>query len=157
LIYTRNDGLRTISLSFVNGLTPGDTYAVQVRAGSGGLANDYGYACNITIAGGNSGFEAPPVSVNYSESEAEINIYPNPNAGDEVMISLTNLSDDMHDIIIEVHDIYGKKVHSENVANSGTFMNAVVNFHKPMAAGVYTVNIISNEQVIGARKLVVQK
>jgi hypothetical protein len=157
LLYVRNDGLRTISLSWVTGLIPGDTYAVQVRAGSGGLSNDYGFSCNITIAGGTRGFIDQPVDATIDASTAEIKMYPNPNIGDDLMISVTQLSDDMHNIIIEVYDIYGKKVHSENVANSGTSMNTAINFQKPMAAGVYTVNIISNEEVIGARKLVVQK
>ncbi|MFN2422857.1 MAG: fasciclin domain-containing protein [Cryomorphaceae bacterium] len=157
LIYTRTDGIRTINLALVGGLIPGHTYTVQVRAGSGGLTNDYGYPCDITIEGEDPGSIGQPGVIAFSENEAEISIYPNPNTGSEMMIEVRNLSDDMHDFIIEVYDIYGKKVHSENVANNGTFMNVAVNFHRPMAAGVYTVNVISNEKVIGARKLVVQK
>ena len=156
LFYTRDDGLRTISLNWVTGLTPGDTYAVQVLGGSGGLVGEYGFSCEITIAGAQSLVDMTS-SEGIATNEADINLYPNPIMGGEVMVSVSNLEDDQNDIIIEVFDMYGKKVHSENFANNGRMMNVALNFHQPMAAGIYTVNILSNKELIGARKLVVQK
>jgi transforming growth factor-beta-induced protein len=157
LFYTRDDGLRTIQLTWVDGLIPGDTYSVQVLGGSGGLTGTYGYACEITIAGGSAGLVTQPDVLTDQLTQYSVNLYPNPSRGDEVMITVDNLTDAQNEFIIEVYDIYGKKVHSENFANNGSSLIAAVNFQKPMAAGIYTVNIISNDELIGARKLVVQK
>ncbi len=157
LFYTRDDGLRTVLLSWVTGLIPGDTYAVQVLGASGGLVGTYGPICEITIAGGMSGIITLDESNVQSDVQAEISIYPNPSRGDEVMVSIENLQDVQNDVIIDVYDMYGKRVHSENYANNGTFMNVALDFQQPMAAGVYLVNITSNSELIGARKLIVQK
>jgi hypothetical protein len=72
------------------------------------------------------------------------------------MLILSNLVDDQQEIIIQVYDMYGKAVHSQNVGNNGSQMNTALRFQKSLASGVYTVNIIVNENLIGAQKLVVQ-
>lgn len=49
LFYTRSDGNRSINLSWIPGLIPGDSYDVDVRASQGGFMGDYSTVCNITI------------------------------------------------------------------------------------------------------------
>jgi hypothetical protein len=159
LFYTRDDGLRTIVLSWVTGLVPGDTYEVTVIGGSGGLVGTYGPACEITIAGGaddGNGFNGGVAQAQGADDMPTIEIYPNPTSGDEVMLVLSNLVDDQQEIIIQVYDMYGKAVHEQNVGNNGSQMNTALRFQKALASGVYTVNIIVNENLIGAQKLVVQ-
>jgi hypothetical protein len=143
----------------VTGLVPGDTYEVTVIGGSGGLVGTYGPACEITIAGGaddSNGFNGGVAQADIDGEMPTIEIYPNPTSGDEVMLVLSNLVDDQQEIIIQVYDMYGKAVHSQNVGNNGSQMNTALRFQKSLASGVYTVNIIVNENLIGAQKLVVQ-
>ena len=157
LFYTRDDGNRTILLGWVTGLVPGDTYAVQVLGGSGGLVGTYGYSCNITIAGGDGPGFSPDVATPMSDDAAAlIQLYPNPTMGDEVMLVLSNLDNEQQSIIVEVYDMFGKKVHNQNIANNGSEMNAALRFQKSLASGVYMVNVIINDQLAGAQKLVVQ-
>ncbi len=155
LFYTRDDGLRTIQLSWVTGLIPGNTYAVQVLGGSGGLVGTYGAACNITISG--SGLiEAPSSGPESVSIAAELEVYPNPTAGEEVTLALSNLADYEQNVLVEIYDLFGKKVHSQLFGSNGASLNASLRFHQRLASGVYTVNVIVNEVPIGAKKLVVQ-
>jgi len=157
LFYTRDDGNRTILLGWVTDLVPGDTYAVQVLGGSGGLVGTYGYSCNITIAGGDGPGFSPDVATPMSDDAAAlIQLYPNPTMGDEVLLVLSNLDNEQQSIIVEVYDMFGKKVHNQNIANNGSEMNAALRFQKSLASGVYMVNVIINDQLAGAQKLVVQ-
>jgi len=157
LFYTRDDGLRSINLNWVVGLNPGDTYSVQVLGASGGLVGEYGPACEITIAGGAD--EDGLVEFNGGNgtdlSEVAIELYPNPTAGEEVMMNLSNLSEEQQEVMVEVYDLYGKKVHAEILGNNGSQMNAVIRLPE-LASGIYTVNVVVNEVRIGAKKLVVR-
>jgi len=155
LFYTRDDGLRSINLTWVAGLNEGDTYAVQVLGGSGGLVGEYATSCELTIEGespidgefnNGGGVEQVPVA---------IELYPNPTVGDEVMINLSNLSQEQQEVMVEIYDLYGKKVHAEILGNNGSQMNAVIQLPE-LASGIYTVNVVVNEERIGAKKLVVR-
>jgi hypothetical protein len=155
LFYTRDDGLRSINLTSVIGLIAGDTYQVQVLGGSGGLIGEYGTACEITIAGEADligGFNGDSEELN---SSVEIELYPNPTTGEEVMMNLSNLSQEQQEVMVEVYDLYGKKIHAEILGNNGSQMNAVIRLPE-LASGIYTVNVVVNEERVGAKKLVVQ-
>jgi hypothetical protein len=156
LFYTRDDGLRSISLDWVIGLNPGDTYAVQVLGGSGGLVGEYGPSCNITIeaaAPGQSGIVAGPAGTVLSD--VEIDLYPNPTTGEEIMLNLSNLGDEQQEVRIEVFDLYGKKVHSELLGNNGSQMISVLKLEH-LASGIYNVNVVVNDENVGTEKLVIQ-
>jgi hypothetical protein len=155
LFYTRDDGLRSINLSWVVGLNEGDTYSVQVLGASGGLVGEYGAACEITIAGEQDVIGGFAGGSEELSSGVEIELYPNPTVGDEVMMNLSNLSEEQQEVMVEIYDLYGKKVHAEILGNNGSQMNAVIQLPE-LASGIYTVNIVVNEERVGAKKLVVQ-
>jgi hypothetical protein len=136
-------------------LNAGDTYSVQVLGGSGGLIGEYGDACEITIAGGDAISEFNSGSSNEQLSDVAIELYPNPTSGDEVMMNLSNLSQEQQEVMVEIYDLYGKKVHAEILGNNGSQMNAVIQLPE-LASGIYTVNVVVNEVRVGAKKLVVQ-
>jgi hypothetical protein len=157
LFYTRDDGLRSINLTWVMGLNPGDTYSVQVLGASGGLVGEYGNACEITIAGdddldGLIEFNGGNVA---DVSDVEIELYPNPTTGAEVMLNLSNLSQEQQEVMVEIYDLYGKKVHAEILGNNGSQLNAVISLPE-LASGIYNVNVVVNEVRVGAKKLVVR-
>jgi hypothetical protein len=156
LFYTRDDGLRSINLQWVAGLVPGDTYSVQVLGASGGLVGEYGEACQITIAGAQTvESQLGSEGANGSNTAITMELYPNPTIGEEVMVTLSNLTQEQQTIIIEIHDIYGKKVHSEVLGNNGSQLNAVIQLPE-LASGIYTVNVLANEDAVQAKKLVVR-
>jgi subtilisin-like proprotein convertase family protein len=155
LFYTRDDGLRSINLTWVTGLNPGDTYSVQLLGGSGGLVGEYGDACEITIAGGANGLVELDEGSTEQLSDVAIELYPNPTTGEEVMMNLSNLSQEQQEVMVEVYDLYGKKVHAEILGNNGSQMNAVIRLPE-LASGIYTVNVVVNEERVGAKKLVVR-
>ena len=155
LFYTRDDGLRSINLTWVTGLVEGDTYAVQVIGGSGGLIGEYGGTCELTISGNSDSAAGIIAETNLPASNVEMELYPNPNTGDEVMLTLNNLESAQQEVIVEIHDLYGKKVYSELLGNNGNQMIAVIQLPE-IAMGIYTVNVIVNEERIQAKKLVVR-
>jgi len=155
LFFTRDDGLRSINLTSVTGLVPGDTYSVQILGGSGGLVGTYGPACEITIAGAQSGLAEINSGNTTAVDEMGMEIYPNPTDGEEVVLNLTNLSREQQEVMVEIYDLYGKKVHSKILGNNGSQMTAVLSLPE-LASGIYTVNVIVNEERLGAKKLVVR-
>ncbi len=156
LFYTRDDGIRSINLSWVEGLNAGDTYSVSVLGGSGGLVGEYGSGCEITIEGGENGIvEMPNSNDDELLSDVVIDLYPNPSTGEEVMVNLSNLGNVQQEVILEVYDIFGKKVHSEVLGNNGSQMIAVLKLND-LASGIYNVNIFVNEENVGSEKLVIQ-
>ncbi|MFT7347698.1 MAG: hypothetical protein ACI9CP_002160, partial [Cryomorphaceae bacterium] len=112
-------------------------------------------ACEITIAGEADligGFNGGSEELN---SSVEIELYPNPTTGEEVIMNLSNLSQEQQEVMVEVYDLYGKKVHAEILGNNGSQMNAIIRLPE-LASGIYTVNVVVNEERVGAKKLVVQ-
>jgi hypothetical protein len=88
-------------------------------------------------------------------SDVAIELYPNPTSGEEVMMNLSNLSQEQQEVMVEVYDLYGKKIHAEILGNNGSQMNAVIRLPE-LASGIYTVNVVVNEERVGAKKLVVR-
>jgi len=156
LFYTRDDGLRSISLSWVTGLIPGDTYVVQVLGGSGGLVGEYGPSCTITIAGDSDGSGIVPEDQGLDLlSDISIDLYPNPSTGEEVIINLSDLGNEQQEVRVEVYDLYGKKVYSDLLGNNGSQMVSVLKLEH-LASGIYNVNVIVNDENVGTEKLVIQ-
>jgi len=155
LFYTRDDGLRSINLSWVPGLNEGDTYAVQVLGGSGGLVGEYGYTCELTIAGGAQSLTQSGNGSSSILADVEMELYPNPTSTQEVMLTLTNLDSEQQEVRVEIHDLYGKKVHSELIGNNGSQLNTVIQLPE-LAMGIYTVNVMVNQEQVQAKKLVVR-
>lgn len=155
LFYTRDDGLRSITLSWVTGLVQGDTYAVQVLGGSGGLVGDYAGSCELTISGGAAPIAGIAAQSSSISSNVEMELYPNPTVGDEVMLTLNKMDSEQQEVLVEIHDLYGKKVHSELLGNNGSQLTAVIQLPE-LAMGIYTVNVMVNQERIQAKKLVVR-
>jgi hypothetical protein len=125
---------------------PGTTYNVQVRAFAGGQLGDYDdTGCQVTIQPAPS-MEGPAgdalVFDNKAlDASAVADLYPNPNSGENLFISLTELEDEYQSVVVEVVDLAGKVVHQEQVASSGKSTNFVITFNERLAKGMYFVNL----------------
>jgi hypothetical protein len=101
-----------------------------------------------------------PVVVDANDAEraiefdgAELALYPNPNNGEFVNINLSNVNSDVERIAVDIYDSFGKLVISRQIANAGSQFNVIMPLDG-IAAGVYTVSIILNDEVRTERMIV---
>ncbi|MBK9149455.1 MAG: T9SS type A sorting domain-containing protein [Flavobacteriales bacterium] len=165
--------VKTANTYFVNttGLVCGRSYDVDVRAsfetsGTNWCAPNgvapWGDVCLLTIScppeiGGNQNM----VEV-ASTGSAQLRMYPNPNRGDQLMLSLEWVEEGVHRVSVDILDAFGKRVSlptgqagTRAIATQGGFFNTVITLKGELAAGLYLVNIIAGDKVYTER-LVIQ-
>ncbi|MBK9174966.1 MAG: T9SS type A sorting domain-containing protein [Flavobacteriales bacterium] len=158
--------VKTANTYFVNttGLVCGLTYDVDVRASfeTSGTnwcapngASPWGDVCLLTIS-------CPPVNGgnqnmvdDASTGSAQLRMYPNPNRGDQLMLSLGSVEEGVQTVSVDILDAFGKRVSARTIATQGGFLNTVLELNGELAAGMYMVNITAGEQVYTER-LVIQ-
>jgi hypothetical protein len=136
-------------------LTPGQTYSVSVRVTQGGVAGDYSTACDITMAGPQTEGVTDEIVVVKVVDPDVIKLYPNPNFGGEVKLSLEHLEEGAHDLNILVYDIFGKQISAEAFGFEGTELNHILRFNNNLAAGIYTVQVVVDGNIFAAERMVV--
>ncbi|MBK7268573.1 MAG: T9SS type A sorting domain-containing protein [Flavobacteriales bacterium] len=134
----------------------GKTYNVRVRASfdNGASYCPWGLVCTITTAA------APPVASRTMEEpmvqlgSTELLLWPNPNQGDKLNLSLTGIDDYEGPAYLEVLDLLGRPVlrHALVVAHSD--LNAVVELDGTMGTGVYLVQLTVGERVFTQRLVI---
>ena len=133
-------------------LQVGVTYSVKVEVLVNGIWSGYcGNACSLTIA-------APPAaggSTNRdvavtSDNADMLQIWPNPVRDGQVNLLLSNLVDAEQRISVDVIDLFGKRVHSQQFNNSGDVFNTVLELDG-LASGVYVVNLTVNDRILTER------
>ncbi len=154
---------RRVRLSDVEGLMPGEVYNVRVRPlFDTGYQAPFGAVDQIAIIGaiGMAPEIESPVVVDANDAEraiefngAELALYPNPNNGEFVNINLSNVNSDVERIAVDIYDSFGKLVISRQIANAGSQFNVIMPLDG-IAAGVYTVSIILNDEVRTERMIV---
>lgn len=77
-------------------------------------------------------------------------LFPNPNKGN---FSLSFTSDNSSDIVIDIHDISGRKVYNNKFSNTGTF-NQNINLNK-VQSGIYLVSITNGDKK-SIKRIIVQ-
>jgi PKD repeat protein len=135
-------------------LTPGETYAVSVRVIQGGVAGDFGSTCNITMAGSGSQNESEVALFKMIES-GQMLLYPNPNYGGEVRLSLEKMEEGAHDVMIAVYDIYGKMIDIKQFGFEGSELSHIMRFNQTLAAGIYTVHVTIDGNSFAVERMVV--
>ncbi|MCB9184414.1 MAG: T9SS type A sorting domain-containing protein [Flavobacteriales bacterium] len=154
---------------FVNtvGLECGKTYDVDVRISFDNGATwcvstpnpnsvtdpAWGKVCQLTIncgaaQGGNQNMVL--------ESNSGFSMYPNPNRGDQLFLSIDALEDEVRTVSVDIYDAFGKRVSARTVAvNSDNAVNTVLELNGSLATGMYTVTITAGSRVLNER-LVIQ-
>jgi hypothetical protein len=138
----RTTTTQTLSLNWTPALPPG-TYSVEVRVFKNGqwCATDlpWGDACNVTIIGTQAG--SGMATVGGSELfEASLALFPNPNNGDQLTVSLSAVEEGVRTVSVDIFDMNGARVSTQTLAvNDGRlFEQVAVN---DLASGLYMVNI----------------
>src|SRR5690606_23923923 len=85
---------------------------------------------------------ATTVGINELSNSNDLIIFPNP-AKNNIQINLSNFDDNFNEVIIL--DISGKAVLSHSISNNDANLNIDVS---SLSNGIYTISIISNEQVL---------
>lgn len=83
----------------------------------------------------------------------DINVYPNPNDGEEVAILISSQVND--EVLINITDVTGKKIFSKTIIFTSNQSNINIDLDEILVAGVYFVTAISNKETI-SKKLIVK-
>ncbi|MEO8591358.1 MAG: T9SS type A sorting domain-containing protein [Flavobacteriales bacterium] len=168
--------VRTVSTYFVQlnwptfPLQDGKTYDVEVRAYKGGVwcANNtnptgsapfvpWGDVCLLTIDntpanGGNENM----LGAGQSEQSEGLRMYPNPNRGDQLYLSLDAVEDGVQTVSVDIFDLTGKRLSARTIATQDGFINTTLDLNGEFANGMYIVNITAGDQHFTER-LVISK
>ena len=129
------------SIQFISGTS----YNVEVRARVQGMWGDYAEICPITIQA-NPGISSGELSDSKRilQKSQGLNLYPNPNDGQEVMIQLSNLSEVQDQAQVEVIDITGRVIQTNNIAVKGESIKYKLRFDHRLLTGVYFLKVTRN-------------
>ena len=124
-------------------------YNVRVRVSfDGGLSYcSYGPSCTVTV--GFATCPAPPAissqgdgdESEHSTSNTTFTVWPNPNDGTLVNISLNEFDASVNSVGVEVMDMHGRMVSTRTIAVDGGTLNTVLPFEQTLAPGLYLVNV----------------
>jgi hypothetical protein len=142
------------------GLACGKTYEVDVRAsfnnGSSWCysSDPYGPVCTLSTAACSFGMAQEGTSG--SADEARVALYPNPNRGDQVRLSLNNVEEGVETVSVDIYDAQGVRVASRRIAVQDGFVNTDLELNGALSNGLYMVNITAGSVNYNER-LVIQK
>ena len=150
---------RIIAFNTVAGLVAGNTYNVAARATAGGATAPYGAECAISFVAPAPGIAPEVENLETTQVLTEgpnTTIYPNPNAGENLQVLISNLDAQQQQIQIEIYDLTGKLVSQENFGSSNTSFRASMPVRGQLAQGVYIVNTRIDGIVLSTEKLFVK-
>ncbi|MBL0127225.1 MAG: T9SS type A sorting domain-containing protein [Flavobacteriales bacterium] len=142
------------------------TYQVEVRASFDGGINwcvggtdpygdltPWGKVCEVYTQacfqqGGNQNMA--------TDNGAAMHMYPNPNRGDQLFLSLDAIEEGVHTVSVDIYDTFGKRVSARTIAVQDGFINTVLELNGELATGLYMVNITAGDATYTER-LVIQK
>ena len=87
--------------------------------------------------------------------EARISMYPNPNRGDQVFLSIGSIEEGVETVSVDIYDAFGKRVSARTIAAQDGFVNSVVELNGELSAGFYLVNVTAGS-ASWSERLVVQ-
>jgi hypothetical protein len=135
----------------VSPLLPGNTYLVDVRASFDNGAtwctdfiqpsvDPWGEYCTLTINGGSSNLTTSQPAVTEA-AEARMAMYPNPNRGDQLMLSLSQVEAGVETVSVDIFDAFGKRVASRVIAARDGYVSTTIDLNGSLSAGLYMVSV----------------
>ncbi|HRF82405.1 MAG TPA: T9SS type A sorting domain-containing protein, partial [Flavobacteriales bacterium] len=113
----------------------------------------WGKVCSVTInpcampnGGGNS---------MVLEANNNFTMYPNPNRGDQLFLSVSRMEDGVSTVSVDIFDMTGKRVVASTIAVQDGFINTNLELNSELAAGLYMVNVTAGNMSYTER-LVIQ-
>ena len=113
----------------------------------------WGKTCNVTTS---ACFQGPGQSSMTAQGNGALTMYPNPNNGDQLTISLTEVARDVRTMSVDIYDLTGKRITARTIAVQDGFVTTVLDLNSEIANGLYMVNITAGEKTYTER-LVIQK
>ena len=141
-------------------LQNGKTYDVDVRISrDGGLTwctsnVPWGNVCQVTIGAPQMNANSLMVDHQGAQFAGELRMFPNPNRGDQVTLSLSAIEEGVSTVSFEVYDLSGKRAMNRVLAVAGSQVNTSVDLNGELAAGMYLVNITAGSKNYTERLMV---
>lgn len=150
-----DSGTRTrfMRVSNIPGVQPGHIYRVRIRPHFGNVAGDWGPDYQLLCVATSAGIQEPSESANPSLENLSMAIYPNPSNGEFVNYSLEGIDESM--VQVRVLDMNGKVVYNQQWNNRDAYV-ARLEFDKPLASGLYHIELTFGEERIVEKMLVVR-
>jgi hypothetical protein len=148
-----------------NPLTVGTTYDVDVRASktagatwctdavAPALVDEWGTMCTLTITGSQA--QGGGENLALPSTNANLSMYPNPNRGDQVWLSIDAVDEGVEMINVDFFDLAGHRAVARTIATQGNNLNSLLELNG-LAAGVYIVHITAGEKVYTERLVIAQ-
>ncbi len=133
-----------------------NTYNVDVAASinNGVSYCPFGAVCTVGITGGSNCTSLGELQALGADATSELNMWPNPNNGDQLYLQMTGIDARITEVSVEVNDLFGKRVIGGTVVTGGGDLNHVMELGS-IASGVYTVTVTAGD-VIKTQRLVIQ-
>jgi len=115
----------------------------------------WGKVCNVTInpcaqASVNGG------SSNLSLEGSTFTMYPNPNRGEQLFLSVSTVEAGVNTVNVDIFDMTGKRVVARTIAVQDGFVNTNMELNSELATGIYMVNVTAGNKSYTER-LVIQR
>ena len=145
-----------------------NVYDVRVAASFDGGATfcPYGDVCTVSITNNNTSPLCTPVVPMNGDGNGRIAddvvapeflLYPNPNRGEQLFVSLTNIAADVNVVTVDLFDMFGKRVMTATLpVQDGLLQNNTIDISRDLAAGLYMVNVTAGGYTTTER-LVIQR
>ena len=134
-----------------NPLMDGSTYDVTVQASFDGGSTycPFGDVCQVTISN-------PPSAGTRVEqaNDGQLAMWPNPNRGDQLYLTISELPDEEMTVNVDIYDLFGKRVAARTLTAQGGMLNTVMSLDGQLAAGMYMVNITAGDQLFTERLII---
>jgi hypothetical protein len=116
----------------------------------------WGKVCNVTITGGTClpAFQGGSSSMAV-QTGGELTMYPNPNRGDQLFLSLSEVAADINTVTVDIFDLTGKRVMARTIAVQDGFVKTNMELNGDLSGGLYMVNITAGDRTYTER-LVIQ-
>lgn len=143
---------RSTVLSFVTlPLQVNTCYSVRVRVSFDNASTycPFGPSCTITMGTASClGVNAMPLESEHVDeaSTSRMSVWPNPNDGSVVNLSLTDFDRSVSTVALDITDIYDKLVSTRTIPAQDGYLNTTVDFEHQLAPGMYLMNLTAGER-----------
>jgi len=88
--------------------------------------------------------------------DGNLTMYPNPNRGDQLFISLSEVATDVNTVNVDIYDMTGKKVTTRTIAMQDGYLKTALDLNGDLKGGLYLVNVTAGEKT-WTERLVIQQ